>query len=290
MDLFLAFLQLIRPKQWTKNLVVFAGLMFSANLFNIELLPRAFQACLVFCLATGATYIFNDLRDIEADRLHPEKKNRPLAAGRIEPFLALAVAVLLATASLAWAALLSLPLAGLVLVYMVINLAYSLKLKHFVILDVFVITAGFVLRAAAGALVIAVAISPWLLIVTTLISLFLGFAKRRHELLTMGEEASMHRPSLGEYSPELLDQFMSVVSSSTIIAYSLYAFTSPTAHEHHYLMLTVPFVIYGILRYLYLVYQRNLGGAPELVLLSDWPLIVDILLWVAAAGFILHLG
>jgi 4-hydroxybenzoate polyprenyltransferase len=191
--------------------------------------------------------------------------------------------------SLGWSVLLSGPLATVVLVYLLLNLAYSWGLKHIVILDVFIITIGFVLRAAAGAWVIAAPISPWLLIVTTLGSLFLGFAKRRNELTTLGDHAAKHRKSLEEYSPELLDQFLSVVASSTIIAYSLYAFTSPTAHQHNYLMLTIPFVIYGMLRYMYLVYQRKLGGAPELVLLQDKPLMVTIVLWIIAVGFILHL-
>jgi len=285
-----AFFQLIRPKQWTKNFVVFAGLIFSANLFDPALFWRALQAFAVFCLATGAIYVFNDMKDLAQDRLHPEKRKRPLAAGKITAGQAGVGGWILAGISLGWAFALSWQMAGLVAVYMGLNLAYSLKLKHYVILDVFVITVGFVLRAAAGAVVIAVEISPWLLIVTTLLSLFLGFAKRRHELVSMGADAHRHRPSLGEYSPELLDQYINMVASSTIIAYSLYAFTSPTAHQHHYLMLTIPFVIYGILRYLYLVYQKNLGGAPEFILLQDWPLIIDILLWTATVGFILHLG
>ncbi len=285
-----ALFQLMRPKQWTKNLVVFAGLVFSANFFNPGMLIRVVQAFAIFCLAAGAIYIFNDIRDVEKDRRHPEKKNRPLAAKKIKPGAATLAGVLLMLASLIWGLTLSGIFTLTVLIYIVLNIAYTSGLKHLVILDVFIITAGFVIRAAAGALVIDVPISSWLLIVTTLISLFLGFAKRRHELITLGDKAPRHRPSLEEYSPELLDQFISIVAAATIIAYSLYAFTSVTAQVHHYLMLTVPFVIYGILRYLYLVYQKNLGGAPELILLRDKYLIAVILLWILAVGLILHLG
>lgn len=291
MQTFFAFVQLIRPKQWTKNLVVFAGLMFTGNLFRLPLLLKTGVAFVLFCLAAGAVYILNDLRDRESDRKHPEKRHRPLAANRITAEAAGLGAGLLLTASLAGAMLFSKSFAILLLAYLVLNLAYTLGVKHWVILDVLTVAAGFVVRAAAGAVAIEAEISPWLLIVTTLLSLFLGFAKRRHELLILGEKAASHRPSLNEYSPQLLDQYMVVVASSTIIAYSLYAFTSATARQHHdYLMLTVPFVIYGILRYLYLVYQKNLGGAPELILLQDKPLILDILLWVAAVGWIVTRG
>ncbi len=285
-----ALFQLMRPKQWTKNLVVFAGLVFSANFFNPGMLLRVVQAFAIFCLAAGAIYIFNDIRDAENDRRHPEKKHRPLAAKKIPTGTAVMAGIFLMLTSLAWGLALSGMFALAVVVYIILNIAYTSGLKHLVILDVFIITAGFVIRAAAGALVIDVPISSWLLIVTTLISLFLGFAKRRHELITLGDKAPKHRPSLEEYSPALLDQFIGVVASATIIAYSLYAFTSETAQEHHYLMLTVPFVIYGILRYLYLVYQKNLGGAPELILLRDKYLIADIVLWILTVGFILHRG
>ncbi|MCK5242484.1 decaprenyl-phosphate phosphoribosyltransferase [bacterium] len=285
-----AVLQLIRPKQWTKNLVVFAGLMFTGSFFNLELFLRVSQAFVIFCLAAGAIYILNDIKDTESDQQHPEKKKRPLAAKKIKPRTALIVSMFLLLVSLGWSFLIAPIFFYSVLGYILLNFAYTWGLKNHVILDVFIVTCGFVIRAAAGAWIIEAPISPWLLIVTTLLALFLGFAKRRHELITMGDHATKHRKSLGEYSPELLDQFMSVVASSTIIAYSLYAFTSTTAQEYHYLMLTIPFVIYGILRYLYLVYQRNLGGAPELILLRDKPLITVILLWVLTVGFIIHLG
>lgn len=283
-----ALLQLIRPRQWTKNLVVFAGLMFSANIFKGELLFRSVQAFLVFCLVAGAVYIFNDIRDRERDRLHPQKKNRPLASGEVSVETAsLALAALL-TVGLGWAFLLSRLFGATVLAYVLLNLAYTLGLKRVVILDVFILSSGFVLRAVAGALVIGVEISPWLLAVTTLLSLFLGFSKRRHELICLGDQAAEHRASLEEYSTPLLDQYLNVVASATIIAYSLYTFTSSTARQYHTLMLTIPFVIYGILRYLYLVTQCNLGGSPETLLLKDRPMLVTIALWSLTVAFILH--
>lgn len=290
MHLFSSIIQSMRPRQWTKNLVVFAGLVFSAKFFQVPLLLRSLQALGVFCLAAGAVYIFNDLHDRAQDRHHPEKKNRPIASGRLNQEIAGLALILLLVAGLGWGFALSPGFGMAVLSYVVLNLAYTLGLKRLVILDVFIISAGFVLRAVAGAVVIRVDISPWLLVVATLLALFLGFAKRRHELVTMGDKAVRHRASLEEYSPQLLDQFMAVVASSTIIVYALYAFTSDTAQQHHALMLTVPFVIYGILRYLYLVYQRNLGGSPELVLLKDKPLMATILLWILAVGFILQRG
>ncbi len=280
----------MRPRQWTKNFVVFAGLIFSANLFNWDLLQKSLQAFAVFCLASGTVYLFNDLHDRDQDRHHPEKRKRPLAAGTFSVELAGLADIVLATLVLSWSFSQSRQLGVLVVSYLLINFFYTVGLKRLVILDVLVISAGFVLRAVAGAVVIDVRISPWLLVVATLLSLFLGFAKRRHELVTMGSKAVRHRASLGDYSPLLLDQFMSVVASATIIAYSLYAFTSETAQEYHYLMLTVPLVIYGLFRYLYLVYQRNLGGNPELILLKDKPMIITIFLWILAVGYILHRG
>ncbi len=289
MDKLKAFLQLMRPKQWTKNFVVFVGLIFSGNFLNPAMGITALQAFIIFCITAGAIYVFNDLKDIESDRAHPQKKNRPLAAKRLSPGAASLGGSLLMVIGLMWSFFLSPLFALVVLAYVLLNTAYSLGLKHVVILDVFVITTGFVLRAMAGALVIKVAISPWLIVVTILLSLFLGFAKRRHELITMGDEAANHRPALDDYSPALLDQYMGVVASATIIAYSLYAFTSSTASRSTYFMLTIPMVIYGILRYLYLVYQKNLGGAPEVILLSDKPLMAAIVLWVATVGLLLYI-
>jgi 4-hydroxybenzoate polyprenyltransferase len=289
MDKLKAFLQLMRPKQWTKNFVVFVGLIFSGHFLNLAMGWTALQAFIIFCITAGAVYIFNDIRDVDSDRAHPQKKYRPLAAKRLPVPAASVGGSLLMIIGLMWSFFLSPLFALVVLAYVLLNMAYSLGLKHVVILDVFIITTGFVLRAMAGAIVIHVAISPWLVVVTILLSLFLGFAKRRHELITMGDEAAAHRPSLDDYSPALLDQFMGVVASATIIAYSLYAFTSPTASRNDYFMLTVPMVIYGILRYLYLVYQKNLGGAPEVILLSDKPLLAAILLWIITVGCLLYI-
>jgi len=283
-----AILQLMRPRQWTKNLVVFAGLMFSANILDVVLFLRAFQAFLIFCLAAGAVYIFNDIQDRARDRVHPQKKNRPLASGAVSVETASLIGLVLMVVAFGWAFLLSQAFGLCLLGYVLLNLAYTLGLKRLVILDVFIISAGFVIRAAAGALIIDVGISPWLLVVTTLLSLFLGFAKRRHELVCLGEQAAAHRASLEAYSQPLLDQYLNVVASATIISYSLYTFTSSTAQQYHTLMLTIPFVIYGVLRYFYLVTQCNLGGSPEMILLKDKPMIVTIVLWALTVAVILH--
>ncbi len=280
--------QLARPRQWTKNLVVFAGLLFSANLFQPDLLLRTVQAFLVYCLAASGVYIFNDLSDRESDRHHPVKSRRPLAAGTIPVGTASLAAALAMSLALGWAYFLARDLGFTVLAYLLINFAYTLGLKRAVILDVFIISSGFVLRAVGGALAIAVSISPWLLVVASLLSLFLGFAKRRHELVSLGEAATRHRPALEAYSVPLLDQYLNVLAAATIIAYALYAFTSSTAQQYHQLMLTVPYVVYGVLRFLFLVVQRGQGGSPELVLLKDAPLLATVLLWAATAAFILH--
>lgn len=280
--------QLARPRQWTKNLVVFAGLLFSANLFQADLVLRTVQAFLVFCLAASGVYIFNDIYDRESDRHHPMKSQRPLAANLIPVETASLTAALALALALGWAFWLARDFGFAVLAYILLNLAYTLGLKRVVILDVFIISSGFVLRAVSGALVIAVTISPWLLVVASLLSLFLGFAKRRHELVSLGNAATQHRPALEEYSVLLLDHYLNVLAAATIIAYSLYAFTSSTAQQVHNLMLTVPFVFYGVLRYLFLVVQRGQGGSPELILLKDAPLLATVLLWAATAAFILH--
>lgn len=273
----------MRPRQWSKNLLLFAGLLFAEKLGDVDRLWLNLLAFLSFCLISGAVYIYNDLRDVEEDRLHPQKRQRPIASGKLP--VAVAIWWMLS------AALLGLMLAfwvrpafgGLAVLYLALSLAYSLGAKHIVILDVFLIAAGFVLRALAGAVAIQVHISGWLLACTTLLSLFLGFCKRRHELVLLGEEAVNHRATLGEYSVALLDQFIAIVSSATIITYALYTIQSATAAQHENLKYTVPLVMYGIFRYLYLVYRKDLGGAPEQVLLEDRGIQVTIALWIAVA-------
>lgn len=287
----------MRPKQWSKNLLVFAGFLFTLNEkwrpFEPSMsayLLRAAAAFALFCGASSAVYLFNDLKDIEKDRQHPRKRRRPLAAGDLAPGLALGAAVLLLFGTLLASYALR-PLFGFVLLcYALMQLGYTLLFKEIVILDVFVIALGFVLRAVSGAVAIYAAISPWLYIVTLLGALFLGLCKRRHELVLLSDGATSHRPILEEYSTELLEQMISIVSSATIMAYSLYTFTSPRLPQNHLMMLTIPLVIYGMFRYLYLVHKKDEGGSPEEVLLRDRPLILTIFLWAGTAAAILGLS
>lgn len=278
----------IRPKQWTKNLLIFAALLFTANLTDIYLLVRSILAFILFCFLSGSAYILNDLTDLEEDRAHPLKCKRPLASGRLKVSYALGFSLSLATFSLIAGYYLSFNFFLTALIYFLLNLVYSLSLKNIVIVDVLSISLGFVLRAVAGAVVIEVAISPWLLICTLLLALFLALGKRRQELTLLKDKAGYHRRILERYSLSLLDQMISVVTSSTVIAYCLYTFTSQTAQKAKFLMLTMPFVLYGIFRYLYLIYQKDEGGEPETILLKDKPLIINILLWITACGIIIQ--
>ena len=284
-----------RPKQWTKNGLVFLALVFSVNQYwtpadldtTLLLLRDTFFAFLLFSFLSSAEYLLNDLVDVAQDREHPQKRYRPLAAGRLSPTVVLGSAGLLAAAGLLGSFLLA-PVFGLVASgYVALMVAYTLVLKHLVILDVFVIAGGFLLRAVGGAAVIGVPVSPWLYLCTTLGALFIGLTKRRQELVLLQDQASSHRRILREYTPALLDQMINVVTSSTVITYSLYTFSAESLPANHAMMLTIPFVLYGIFRYLYLVHTRNLGGSPEEVLLRDKPLLLDILLWLAVSGAIL---
>ena len=288
-------LRSVRPKQWTKNLLVFLALIFSMNLywepFDLtsvgHLLARTVAAFALFCLVSSSEYLINDLVDLENDRQHPQKRLRPLASGGLKPSYALITAVFLVALSLPLSFWLGRLFGAVVLGYVILMLLYSLALKHIVIIDVFTIAAGFVLRAVAGAVVINVPISPWLYICTVLGALFIGFSKRRHELVLLNNDAPKHRRSLEEYTPQLLEQLIAVVAPAAVIAYSLYTFSATNLPQNHAMMLTIPFVIYGIFRYLYLVHSKNLGGTPEEILLSDLPLIIDIALWVVASTVIL---
>ncbi|HWN83859.1 MAG TPA: decaprenyl-phosphate phosphoribosyltransferase [Vicinamibacterales bacterium] len=280
----------LRPQQWTKNLLVFAGIGFSGRLLDREAWPPAVAAFLIFCGLSGAVYLINDVLDRTADAQHPIKRLRPVASGALPPAAAIAAAAVLGAACLAAAAAVNRGLALTAAAYVALLLAYSVALKHYVIIDVLTLAGGFVLRAVAGAVAIGVPISHWLLVCTTLLALFLGLSKRRHELTLLADGAAGHRPILQEYSPYLLDQMIAVVTASTLIAYSVYTISSETAERlgSDRLGLTIPFVLYGIFRYLYLVHQRQGGGSPSDMLLTDRPLLVCVALWVATVVLVIY--
>jgi len=281
----------MRPAQWTKNFFVFAALIFAQKFFSVPLLLKSLAAFLVFCLISGGLYIFNDLRDREEDQAHPKKSQRPIARGDLSSTAALATFLVLSAGSFALAFFLNRNFFIAVLVYFVLQVAYSLKLKQVVILDIFIIAAGFVIRVVAGGLVIAVPISSWLLICTTLLALFLAMSKRRHELVLLEDKATDHRPILKEYSAYLLDQMIAVVTASTLIAYCLYTISAETVEKFgtEHLVWTSAFVLYGIFRYLYLVHQQGKGGSPEELVLRDKPLLLNIVLWIGTVILIIYL-
>jgi 4-hydroxybenzoate polyprenyltransferase len=279
----------LRPRQWSKNLFVFAGLIFSQSLFTPLFWP-ALTAFLIFCALSGAIYVFNDLADVEKDRLHPTKRNRPIASGALAAPTAAALGVVLLVGSLGAAFRLSVPFFLVAAAYAILLTAYSLWLKHLVILDVLTVAAGFVLRAVGGAAAIAVEISGWLVICTILVALFLALGKRRHEYRTLRGDAASHRPILAEYSESFLDQMVAVVTASTVTAYALYTMSPDTVAKFHTRLLpvTLPFVLYGIFRYLYLLYRRELGGNPSDLLLNDRALLVNTVLWMLSLLVIIY--
>jgi 4-hydroxybenzoate polyprenyltransferase len=279
----------MRPRQWVKNLFVFAGLVFSQRLFTDSAWP-ALAAFAVFCALSGAIYLFNDVADRERDRLDPRKRERPIAAGRLPVGIAVAAAVGLVAAGLVLGALLARSFLVTALAYVVLLVAYSVWLKHVVIVDVIVVACGFVLRAVAGAVVIDVEMSGWLLICTIQLALFLALGKRRYEYLALDKDAARHRPILAEYSPALLDQMIAVVTASTVTAYALYTMSPETVAKFrtHLLPATLPFVLYGIFRYLYLLYRRQLGGNPSELLLNDRALLINALGWIFAVLLIIY--
>lgn len=285
-----AIIKTMRLKQYPKNGVLFAALVFDRQLLNLVSFERTVAGFVIFCLLSSAVYFINDILDIESDRQHPEKKFRPIASGALPISVAVVVAVILLAIAFPAAWLLSPGFAAICAIYFLMNLAYSKWLKHVPLLDVLIIAAGFVLRVAGGVMLIDVQrFSPWLYIVITLGALYIGFGKRRAELSLLVEKAASHRRVLDGYTLPLLDQLITVVSSTTIVAYSLYTFSAPNLPENHSMMLTIPFVIYGIFRYLYLIQVKNCGGAPEEMLFSDRPLQIVILLWGAAVLTIFYL-
>jgi len=284
-----ALLASIRPRQWIKNLFVFAGVLFSHKLFTSDIW-RALAAFCIFCALSGVVYLVNDVADRERDQAHPRKRFRPIASGALSPHAAVVAAVVLALVSLSAAAMLGPGFLSAAATYVVLLVAYSVWLKHVVILDVLTVASGFVLRAGAGALAIDVEISGWLLICTILIALFLALGKRRHEYLTLDAGAARHRPILAEYSAALLDQMIAVVTASTVTAYALYTMSPETVAKFRtrFLPATIPFVLYGIFRYLYLLYRRELGGNPSELFLNDRALVVNAFLWGIAVVAIVY--
>jgi 4-hydroxybenzoate polyprenyltransferase len=280
----------LRPDQWTKNLIVFAGVLFGKRLFEPLAVAVACGAFGVFCLLSGVIYLLNDIADRDADRRHPLKSRRPIASGQVTPRLALGAAVVLAAVAVPLAFWIRPAFGVVALTYIGLLTAYSARLKHIVIIDVLTIAIGFVLRAVAGAVAIDVAISHWLLVCTVLLALFLAMSKRRHELTLLAAGATEHRRILGEYSPYLLDQMIGVVTASTLIAYIFYTISPETVQNFgtEYLALTIPFPLYGIFRYLYLVHRKEGGGSPAEMLLTDRPLLVCVALWAAAVVVIVY--
>lgn len=282
----------LRPRQWTKNLLVFAGLIFSHNLHRPALVGRAVLAFLVFCALSGSMYLVNDVLDAERDRSHPQKRLRPVASGRLPARVALAAGLGLALAACGVAFVLSVRFGAVAVAFVALLVAYSAGLKHVVILDALLIASGFVLRALAGVVVIDEVFSHWLLLCTILLALFLTFGKRRHELLLLEEGAAGHRPILSEYSAQLLDQMIAVVTAATLMAYALYTVAPETQAKlgTAQLPLTIPLVLYGLFRYLYLLYRRDLGGNPSDHLLTDRALLLAVVLWGGAVVALLYVG
>ena len=280
----------LRPGQWTKNLFVFAGLLFGRRLLDPAAAGLAITACVVFCGLSGAVYLVNDVADRERDAYHPVKAHRPIASGALAPSTALIVAGILAAVCLLVAFLLKLQFGLVAAGYLALQLLYSGPLKHIVIIDVLAIAIGFVLRVVAGAVVIDVPASHWLLICTILLALFLALSKRRHELVLLADGAGGHRRILQEYSPYLLDQMIGVVTASTLMAYIFYATSPETAEKFgtSLLGLTIPFPLYGIFRYLYLVHQKEGGGSPSEMLLNDRPLLLCVALWGLTVAAIVY--
>lgn len=286
----LGLVKALRPKQWIKNFFLFVPAIFAEKLLDGGMLVRLAIGFVVFSAVSSATYLLNDVLDRENDRLHPVKRFRPIASGRIAPTTALAFAAAIAAVGLAVAGTLDVYFALVVCGYLLVTIGYSTYMKHVVILDVMFLATGFVIRVAAGAALARVEASEWLFLCTLLLALFLGFSKRRHELTLLEGGASSHRRVLVHYSPELLDQMLVIVATSAIICYILYTIWPATVEKFHTkrLIFTVPFVIYGIFRYFYLIHQRNSGGDPTGSLLTDRPLLVNVVLWIAVAMGVIY--
>jgi len=281
----------MRPEQWIKNFFVFTALLFSKNLLNPSKDIEAIIGFVIFCMVTGCAYMINDLVDLEKDKLHPVKSRRPLASGKLKKEPAVKIIVLVCLASLSFAFYMNILFGFIVLAYFLLNIGYSIYLKNIVIIDVVSIAAGFVLRVLGGAVIISVVASQWLILCTILLSLFLGFSKRRHELILLEDSATSHRRVLEHYSPYFLDQMIAVVTASTLICYALYTMSRDTVEKlgTSKLIYTIPFVLYGIFRYLYLVHQKEEGGSPTEIMFTDKPMIINLCLWVISSVVFIYL-
>lgn len=280
-------LRLARPKQWTKNGFVLAGVVFAGKAFSATSVLYALLAFAGFCLLSGAVYAFNDVIDVEEDRKHPLKRRRPVASGEVPVPVAVAYAALLVAGGLALCFYVNAGVGITGLAYLALQAVYTPFLKHIAILDVMSISAGFVIRALAGVAAVESPISPWLIVCTGLLTLFLGFSKRRHELATLGDGAIVHRKNLRDYSVPLLDEMMNIMISATIIAYTLYTFTVYERQDEIFMMASIPFVVYGVFRYMLLVH-RDGGGNPDTLLLADRPLQISLLLWLVVVGVTIY--
>lgn len=280
----------LRPKQWSKNLFIFAALVFDLKLFQATPLLRTIAGFVLFCLLSSTIYLINDLVDIEKDRQHPVKRNRPLAAGQLSPSVAVLAAIAIGIVCVPLSFVLELYFGGIAIGYVVLMTVYSFLLKNTVIVDVMTIAAGFVLRVAAGVVLVRVErFSPWLYVCTTLLALFIAVGKRRNELALLKGNANTHRAILDEYSLSFIDEMISIISAATLIAYSLYTFSAENLPKNHTMMLTTPFVLYGLFRYLYLIHVKGEGGAPEEIVIKDKPLVINMALWALAVILILYL-
>ena len=279
----------MRPKQWSKNVFVLAALVFDLKLLVPEFLGKSAAAFAIFCAVSSAVYLINDLADIEKDRQHPVKRNRPLASGKLSPRVAVIAAILLVGLSLPLAYLLDPEFALIAAAYFVVMILYSFWLKHIVLIDVLTVAGGFVLRVVAGVVLVNTArFSPWLYLCMVLLALFIAISKRRHELVLLEGHANEHRSIFDDYSLPLLDDMTRMVTACTAMAYSLYTFSAPNLPQNHAMMLTTPFVYYGLFRYMYLVHIKNEGGEPEDLVLRDLPLLVTVVLWGLTVVLVLY--
>jgi 4-hydroxybenzoate polyprenyltransferase len=286
----LALLQTMRPKQWTKNAFIFAALVFDQQLFHPAPFLRTLAGFGLLCLLSSTVYLINDLADIEKDRQHPIKQNRPLASGRLKRGVALVAAIILPAIAVPLTFMLNWRFGVIAVIFLVKDLLYSFWLKNVVIIDVLILAAGFVLRVGAGVVIITVTrFSPWLYICMSLLALFLGFGKRRAELTLLEKQAGSTRVVLKQYTLAFLDELINLVSTAAVIAYSLYTFSAENLPKNHAMMLTIPFVLYGIFRYLYLIHVKGEGGAPDELILTDRPLQTTFMLWGLLAVLILYL-